>query len=468
MIPYTVKVLANGAISDSVGNISDTYISVYNTGTKAYYLRDKKGTVDSYDFKTKELSTFTAQTPILGDVYSVVEKDDVIYAFSGFKAEPFDSNSVLYVKDNSQLVVERYDRTSTTVLISSQTEIRDFLIDTDLSYYVLYNTNKVAKFSKERILQYSLTVGSISSVGLSSADNIEVLNIDKVREYTSTGLQEYPIILGTSNYGAFLGRIDEAHHFISYAKLLSIAKTYTKFEAANKTNSNLTNFSFLRQKYTPRNNTLDFRLKLVNIYNNIDIQDITVPFDVSEFTAGYHHFAFRVDAVKGAVCLFVDGRLSTQVNIPAGQYIFQDISHESLCVGSTYFYNNIPLFKHLKQNSYYFINNCKMKQFKVYDTALSDTEIKFLTYCGIPVKDLVVSLPCGQRNALDSIERQFTLNTIGGKSNSINIVIKNSAISDTVTQDYIRNVISDRLSKVLPATTKIQNIAFQNADSTLT
>lgn len=467
MIPYTVKVLANGAIVDSIGNISSTYISVYNTGSKAYYLKDVKGLVESYDFKTKELSTFTAQVPILGDVHSVVEKDGEIYAFTGFKATPFDSNSVLYVRDNSQLVVERYDRKSATILLSSQSEIRDFLIDKDLSYYVIYNTNKLAKFNKERILQYSMTVDTVSSIGLSSANSLELLNIDKVREYTSNGLQEYPIVLGNSKYGAFLGRIDEINHSINYAKFIPIVKSYNKFEAANRFNDNLTNFSFLRQKYPKQNNTLNFKLKLINIYNNIDIQDISIPFDVSEFTAGYHHFTFKVDAVKGNVSLFVDGRLSVTASIPAGQYIFQDISHESLCVGSTYFYNNIPLFKHLKQDSYYFINNCKMKQFKVYDKALSDTEIKFLTYCGIPVKDLIVSLPCGQRNALDSIERQFTLNTIGGKSNSINIVIKNSTISDTTTQDYIRDVISDRLSKVLPATTKIQNISFQNADNTL-
>jgi hypothetical protein len=94
-------------------------------------------------------------------------------------------------------------------------------------------------------------------------------------------------------------------------------------------------------------------------------------------------------------------------------------------------------------------------------SALSDNEINFHVYRGIDMQDLIVSLPCDQRNELDGIERQFKLDTTGNKSNKINLIIKNSQITNSALQNRLKDIISEKLKKVLPITTTINNIEFR-------
>jgi hypothetical protein len=167
-----------------------------------------------------------------------------------------------------------------------------------------------------------------------------------------------------------------------------------------------------------------------------------------------------LDGINGLISVLCDGKIINTVQIPKGQYIFQDIIRENMAIGKTYFHNNQNLDDILRQENYY-INNATIKQFKMYKRALTNTEIEYHVYDGINMKDLIVSLPCDQRNELDGIERQFKLNTTGNKSNKINVVIKNSNISNLDLQEKFKTLIIDKLSKVLPITTTINNIEFR-------
>jgi hypothetical protein len=77
------------------------------------------------------------------------------------------------------------------------------------------------------------------------------------------------------------------------------------------------------------------------------------------------------------------------------------------------------------------------------------------------MNDLVVSLPCDQRNELDGIERQFKLDTTGNKSNKVNIIIKNSKITNSILQEEMKKIIFNKIKKVLPVTITINNIEFR-------
>lgn len=480
MLPYTTKFLSNGAIVDSVGSKEQTYISVYNTETYTYYLRNTAGVVERYNTQTEEISTAYVNIPsykkrvtqgkvkIVTDknypVYSVVEKNGAVYAFTGYKARKFDNDTVFFIADNDKIISEKFNRSSKTTILSSSTGIHDFFIFDDKSYCVIHANNQLSKFSKERELIYSFKVESnieaLSAVGISSVSKL--LAVDFVREYSDKGVRSYPILLGSmSDDRLFLAKVDETLPTITFAKVLPIYSQYYKFGDDRKLNYNLTNYEYLRResKFTGQ---LMFKLKLINLYNNRDTLNVKIPFDVTKLTSGYHHFAFRVDAVDGFVCLFVDGVEISRVSIPSSKYTFQNISQESLYVGTTYFYNNIPLFKFLKQDNFYFVDKCKVKQFKIYDRALNDNEIRFLTYSGQHVEDLVTSFPSDQRSGIDEIERQFTLDVNGNKSNSINILIKNSTITNPTVQNYIKDTVVERLKKVLPATTRIENITFRD------
>jgi len=222
----------------------------------------------------------------------------------------------------------------------------------------------------------------------------------------------------------------------------------------------LTNYEFLKRQY-PDKNEFVFKIILQNLYNNKDKITVDIPISKDLFKTESHHFAFRVDGIEGKISAFLDGKEVQTVNIQKGQYVFQDIFDESIDIGNTYFHNNISLHEYLKQSNYYFIKNSKLKQFKMYKKALTNNEIDFHVYNGIKMDDLVVSLPCDQRNELDGIERQFKLDVSGNKSNNINILIKNSNITNPILQNKFKEIISERIKKIVPITTKINNIEFR-------
>ena len=470
MLPYTAKFYSNGTIFDSIGQSNEHYIATYREDNVIYYMRSYQD-VESFDITNEQTSTQVAMVrPGEADVKSFVVKQGVAYAFQGYTARPFDDVSVLYITDSNTLVKDTYDFSSRQVLLSSQSYIRDFFVDEQMNYYVIHNKNTITKFSKERIVDYTIKVTAsadyLANIVPLSADP-ELIAVDKVREYTNAGVKQYPIVLGRINTGQmFLARIDDDVGTLSNATMLSISGSYYPHSDSRHVNYNLTNYAPLQRKYKNRSQELLFKLTLKNIYNNRDVIQVEIPVDVSTYTTGNHHFAFRLNSVRGRVSLFVDGREHSYVNIPKVDYTFQDITQDSMCVGATYFYNNIPLFVKLRQPNYYMVNNCSIEQFKIYDKAISDDEIRLLTYNNIKMDDLMISLPCGQRNEIDQMERIFSFNVPGNRSNYINVIVKDTNINNEQLRDKVREVLTEKLKKVLPVATKINSITFKDTKLT--
>lgn len=470
MLPYTAKFYSNGTIFDSIGQSNEHYIATYREDNVIYYMRSYQD-VESFDITNEQTSTQVAMVrPGEADVKSFVVKQGVAYAFQGYTAKPFDDVSVLYITNNNTLVKDTYDFSSRQVLLSSQSYIRDFFVDEQMNYYVIHNRNTITKFSKERIVDYTIKVTAsadyLANIVPLSADP-ELIAVDKVREYTNAGVKQYPIVLGRINTGQmFLARIDDDVGTLSNATMLAISGTYYPHSDSRHVNYNLTNYAPLQRKYKNRSQELLFKLTLKNIYNNRDVLQVEIPVDVSTYTTGNHHFVFRLNTVKGRVSLFVDGREHSYISIPTVDYTFQDITQDSMCVGATYFYNNIPLFVKLRQPNYYMANNCSIEQFKIYDKAISDDEIRLLTYNNIDMKDLMISLPCGQRNEIDQMERIFSFNVPGNRSNYINVIVKDTNINNEQLRDKVREVLTEKLKKVLPVATKINSITFKDTKLT--
>jgi hypothetical protein len=235
---------------------------------------------------------------------------------------------------------------------------------------------------------------------------------------------------------------------------------YYQYGDPRRINYNLTNYEYLKNNYKKKDE-LTFKVVLQNVYDNRDLIRLEIPISTYLFKSEKHHFAFRMDGINGTVSVFVDGKEIKTVHIQKGRYIFQDIFTDAMNVGRTYFNNNISLTEYLNQPNYYYTNNLSLKRFKIFNKALSNNEIEFEMFGGTSMQDLVVSLPCDQRNELDGIERQFKLDTTGNKSNKINLIIKNSQITNTILQNRLKDIISEKLKKVLPITTTINNIEFR-------
>jgi hypothetical protein len=472
-IPLITKFKSTSTLYDSLGSPNSSYISMISDKNHICLLKDVTGNIVVYNTTTENVTSFKIYYPY--NIYSILKYENVIYGFAGYDAKPFVEDTVLYVKDNNKLVQESYNKVAYVVHLSSSTEIRDFMIDDDYNYYVIHNKNNISKFSKDRIRSYTFSVtpavsSVFNSLSVMPNDEIELLKIDYVREYTNNGLSSYPIVLGKIKNGTgnnllapsqmFLGKIDESSNTVYEASFLPLTAEYYLYGDIRRINYNLTNYEYLKNTYKSENQ-LTFKVVLQNVYDNRDIIRLEIPISTYLFKTEKHHFAFRMDGINGMVSVLLDGKEIQTVNIQKGRYIFQDIFTDSMNVGRTYFNNNISLTNYLNQPNYYYANNATLKRFKIFNKALTNNQIEFEMLNGIDMQDLVVSLPCDQRNELDGIERQFKLDTTGNKSNKINLIIKNSQITNTILQNRMKDIISEKLKKVLPITTTINNIEFR-------
>ena len=470
-LPLITKFNSNNVLYDALGETNNSYISFTQDDKNIYFLIDNVGTVLKYNTATEEESIINMNSS--SELYSIIYHNNSLYGFKGYAVKNFVDDTVLYIQDNTKLVQESYNKDVKVTHLQSSSQIRDFILDEDYNYTVIHNKNKISKFSKDRVPIYSFSVTpSISSVfnalSVLPSNEIELLKMDYVREYTESGLKKYPIVLGyvvdrTSTLDAnslFLGKINEETKTVDYVQFLGLTAKYYEFGNPLKVNYNLTNYEYLKNTYT-ENTHLRFKIVLQNLYNNRDIMKVTIPISIENFTSEAHHFSIRVNGIEGEVSVFLDGKEVQTVNIQKGQYIFQDLFDESINVGNTYFHNNVSLDEYLNQENYYYINNAKIKQFKIYKKALTNNQIDFHVYRGIKMDDLVVSLPCDQRNELDGIDRQFKLDVGGNKSNNINLIIKNSQITNDVIKNKMKEVLIEKLTKVLPVNTKINNIEFR-------
>lgn len=471
--PLITKFKSSATLYDSLGDVVNSYLSLSYDKDYIYFLKDSSGNVEVYNTITEDVSSTKINSS--DNLYSIVKYKDTLYGFGGYDAKPFVEDTVLYVKDNNKLVQESYNKDVNVIHLSSSSEIRDFMIDDDNNYYVVHNKNKISKFSKDRIKRYSFSVtpavsSIFNSLSVMPNDEIELLKIDYVREHTNSGVSAYPIILGKIKNGTgnnilassqmFLGKVDEITQTIYEAQFVPLTGEYYNYGDNKRINYNLTNYEYLKNNYKKKDE-LTFKIVLQNVYNNKDLIRLEIPISTYLFKSEKHHFAFRMDGINGTVSVFVDGKEIKTVYIQKGRYIFQDIFTDSMNVGRTYFNNNISLSEYLNQPNYYYTNNFSLRRFKIYNKALSNNEIEFQMLNGVNIQDLVVSLPCDQRNELDGIERQFKLDTTGNKSNKINLIIKNSQITNTILQNRLKDIISEKLKKVLPITTTINNIEFR-------
>ena len=476
ILPKMVKFYANGAQFDSIGQINVNYKYIYYDKNYIYFLIDTTGLVYKFNTTTEETTVEKAINNSGLTTNSIIVYNEIIYGFEGETAKIYDSETALYIKDNINLVKARLDGSASQnfggnnkqFLLKSQTGIIDYLINSDLSYITIHGNNRVSKFDKTNTLIYTNTIPDIDYC----------MHIDKVHEYTAKGLEEYYVIMGTLSSGGnniILTKFNDTANcadcdtttssitgYFSNTTTLPISSdsrcNSTQTNNPNFVRYNLTNYDYLRRTYPDK--VLTFKVKLKNIYNNRDILDVEIPIDKCKYTSGNHHFCLRLDSVAGTITVFVDGKVFKTVNIQPGKYIFQDIIQDSIGVGSTYFYNNIMLSKYLNQKNNYFIDGAKIKQFKLFNKSLTDDQVRFLAFNTIQMGDLIGSVPADQRNAIDSIDRQFKLSVPGNKSNSINIKIKNCNIASSTILNNLKDVIREKLKDVLPVNVNINDITF--------
>jgi type IV secretory pathway VirB6-like protein len=224
---------------------------------------------------------------------------------------------------------------------------------------------------------------------------------------------------------------------------------------------NLTNYSFFLKNNQPDYNNLKFRLEIPNKYNNRENLNKVINVDISKLSVGKHHFVYRLDTISGNITLFVDGKKITNITFDPAEYALENTLYNIFNVGAATYFGGTILNNYIKQNGYYFCRNMILEQPRLFNIGVDDIDIKFLNLLNLKVGELIASLPCGQRNQVEQIQRFFKWQIPGNKSNNINIRVKSNILTNDKINQVLKEIIRRDISNSLPASVNINDIIFE-------
>lgn len=454
------KLKSNGTVFDSTKLFeAPSYINYINTETEIFFLLDGSGNIAIFNIIDESIKYEKISIPrefgIDFDIRSIgFDKFGNVVGFRGEKCAKINDNEHVFVLRSGVVVKESDDHTSRTVLLSSASIVYDFAVDNSENIYVLHN-RFLSKYTSQRDLVYKRRLDS----------KLSNISIDIVREYTEDGLKQYPVILSiNSKKEALLTKIDEntldaqtvaldniEGEFYNVCRLDTIFNYY-----------NLTNYSLYLKNNQPKNNTLKFRIEIPNKYNNRDNLRNTMSVDISKLSVGKHHFVYRLDTISGNITLFVDGRKIDNKTFDPGEYALTNTLYNTFNVGAATYFNGTIINNYIKQIGQYFCRNIIIEQPRLYGKGIDDIDIKFLNLSNLNTGELIGTLPCGQRNQVEQIQRFFKWQVPGSKSNKINIRVKTNMSASDKINAVLKEIIRRDVSNSLPASVNINEIIFDD------
>ena len=453
------KIKSNGTVFDAdiIAEVP-SFINYINTENEIYFLIDGSGNVAVYNILNESI-TFTKITipreyGVDFDIKSLgFDKFGNLIGFRGEKCLKFNDDSHVFLLRNGLVVRETDDHSTRTILMSSSSIIYDFTIDSDENLYILHN-RFLSKFNAQRDLIYKTVINS----------NLTNVSVDIVREYTQDGLSQYPIVMSINKDGnIYLSKINEQNGASVTTSIEDIkGKFYNVCEPDTILNYyNLTNYSFFLKNNQPDYNNLKFRIEIPNKYNNRDNLSKIINVDISKLSIGKHHFVYRLDTISGNITLFVDGKKITNITFDPAEYALENTLYNTFNVGAATYFNGTILNNYIKQNGHYFCRNIILEQPRLFNVGVDDIDIKFLNLLNLKVGELIASLPCGQRNQVEQIQRFFKWQIPGNKSNNINIRVKSNILANDKINQVLKEIIRRDISNSLPASVNINDIIFE-------
>jgi hypothetical protein len=386
---------------------------------------------------------------------SIITYNNTTYFIPGdmVKYDTYNSDLIFFVQAGRVLM--RYNLKTNEIITFARSNyiITDFSIDENKNIVIAYGDN-IAVYSSVRELLFKVAFEPIETLR-----DCKILNVDFIKSDYSQGTPVTSIsllVLDTKNNLQFvLIQPEEDDVNVNpiatgltdiYLPTVNISPRYPQ-----------TNFNYLAT--TEPANNLKFNLTLINYLSSEDIVNKSISFDLNNLDIGYHTFTYRFDSLQGNITLFVDGVKNANLTVSPGKYKIQNLFADDFFIGTTGFYNGIDLATYLNQPGYYYIRDLQIKNFFLYDRALRDSEIIALTLYDKPVTDIVLSIPQGQRNNIEEIERMFKY-TGSSSSKTVDINIKNLNIANLDFRNNIQNLILQEIRTALPVGISVNNINF--------
>lgn len=457
---YKLNARANKVKLEIIPNLNN-YINYLQENDKITFLTTSSGSCIEVDIKTFGYTNVDsiALPNYIGTEYdyakSIIRYNNTLFYIPGerIKYEGYDSSFIFYTLRDINLIKHNLLNNEADIFLVSRSGITDFNIDNNKNIYIGHN-NKISVYTTLRQFLYSYALSAYNPA-LSSGN---ILNIDFGREYTSSATNMYiSSLVADSNNNLSLLKIDIFDsNATSFAKL-SATGIYSAYNSLTSRRYTQTNYNYFNNIYKPNN--ISFELTLANYLSSEDILDTSINFNTSNIDAGYHTFTYRFDSLQGNITLFVNGIHHTTLNIQPAKYKIQDIFNDDLFIGTTGFYNGIDLATYLNQPGYYFTKDFKVKNLLIYNRAVSNDTVAALALLGKRIDRLVLSMPAGQRNNIEQIERFFKFSQ-PNSSKLIDVYIKNLNITNIDFRNNIVNNILAQATSLLPIGVKINNINF--------
>lgn len=458
-----VRVSSSGQIKNICTNPQlSSYINydLKNSSNLTFLLQSNGSCINvdlnSFNFTPLTATTFTtnASTSAINGIKYI---NNVCYGFLGNKVLKTNGDYIFHLVNNKDIYREQIStrsRTPTTLFCTTSSIIYDVDVDSNGNLNILHNAGKTVT----QVDQYKNIVNTYT---LPNSGNFL---IDFVSEYTLSGFKFEPITLSTN----------------TSTNLLEISRLTTDFTLKNKITTSLSgaflsanqyNLSSIRIKHLTNYNYfidnksadyLNFNLILKNYYTDNDLYSQVISIPIEKLKGGIQNFIVCVDQNLGSYSLYTNGILLSSISFDSNKYRFNSVFKTHFLLGATGFHNEQTLGEFCLQPKNYFIDNVTVANLKIYNESLLGHQLQALALEDIPVDNLSISLPCGQRNNIEEINKIFKFTQPYNKSNNVNIVVKNlGSVTSDVKTGVVNNLLVN-LDNILPTHVNINDIRFEN------
>ena len=329
-------------------------------------------------------------------------------------------------------------------------KVNGVIVDDQDDIIIVHDNNVISILDKNRVLKRTREFCQIDN------ETFEQTYIDLIYDFESGVYKKYILLIQEYANGFRLTKLNDDLNIIDSKRFYDI-----NLGDLNLTKT-VTSYSYLR-KIGAKRNQLKVILKPKKKYHSsglIPKEKIEIEFDYTQLNNGYNHFFINVSLRKGFMELFVNGRRFKKQTFKAGDYSLDNILGTGCYVGavSTPFY--LTLANRLLQPRKYFVRNCKIKGFKLYNKIMNYFDIMAHYNYHLPNKNLIWSYPIGQRTYVDTIDKLMKFSFPEKLSNKYKVEIENTNITDQILRDKLVRRIKNELVKITPYFDEIEDVVI--------
>ena len=334
--------------------------------------------------------------------------------------------------------------------LSKLSKINGVLVDNEDNIIVVHDNNIISILDNDRKLKVTREFCNLENYAFQQT------YIDLIYDFEDGVYKKYILMIQEYSDGFRLTKLDDELNIIQSKKFynvnlgsLKLTKTVTSYYYLQKIGANKNRFKVVL-KVKPK-----FSSTGVIPRNKYEID-----FDMTQLNPGYNHFFVNVSLRKGYMELYVNSKLYLKTGFHAGTYALDNVLGTGSYIGavSTPFY--LTLANRLLQPKKYFINNAKIKGFKLYNKTMTYYDMLAHYNYHFDDKNLIWSYPIGQRTYIDTIDKLMKFNYPEKITNKYKVEIENTGITDTTLKDKLKDRIGKELQKITPYFDEIQEIVI--------